>query len=99
VVRQARKPSRKKAPGRLKDRKELNRVDISLRETGMKASRKQRRVQAALNKYSQGSVTLLKAAEIAGISVYEMIALLEEGGVPYRYDISDLEEYVKRRYG
>ncbi len=57
------------------------------------------RVQTALDKYSQGSVTLLKAAEIAGISIYGMIALLEERGMPYRYDISDLEEYVKRRYG
>ena len=44
-------------------------------------------------------VKLLKAAEIAGISIYGMIALLEERGMPYRYDNSDLEEYVKRRYG
>lgn len=57
------------------------------------------RVQTALDKYGQGSVTLLKAAEIAGISIYEMIALLEEREMPYRYDISDLEEYVNRRYG
>ncbi len=57
------------------------------------------RVQTALERYRRGSVTLLKAAEIAGTSIYEMIALLEERRIPYRYDISDLEEYVKRRYG
>jgi len=60
---------------------------------------KEWRVKTALDKYGQGSTTLLKAAEIAGLSIYEMIALLEERGMPYRYDISDLEEYVKRRYG
>jgi predicted HTH domain antitoxin len=57
------------------------------------------RVQTALDKYGQGSITLPKAAEIAGISIYEMIALLEKRRIPCRYDISDLEEYVKRRYG
>ncbi len=57
------------------------------------------RVQTALERYRRGSITLLKAAEIAGTSIYEMIALLEERRIPYRYDISDLEEYVKRRYG
>jgi hypothetical protein len=57
------------------------------------------RTQAALERYGRGSITLLRAAEIAGVSIYEMIALLEERRIPYRYDISDLEEYVKRRYG
>ena len=56
------------------------------------------RVQASLDKYGQGSITLLKAAEIAGTSIYEMIALLEERRIAYRYDISDLEDYVKRCY-
>jgi predicted HTH domain antitoxin len=52
-----------------------------------------------LDRYGQGSITLLKAAEIAGTNIYEMIALLEERRIPYRYDVSDLEDYVKRRYG
>jgi len=57
------------------------------------------RIQSALDRYGQGSITLLKAAEVAGVSIYEMIGILEERRIPYRYDISDLEEYVKRRYG
>lgn len=57
------------------------------------------RTQTALERYRQGSITLLKAAEVAGVSIYEMIGILEERRIPYRYDISDLEEYVKRRYG
>jgi predicted HTH domain antitoxin len=64
-------------------------------DTGLR----ERRVQKALDKYGQASITLPRAAEIAGTNIYEMIALLEEHGMPYRYDISDLEEYVKRRHG
>jgi predicted HTH domain antitoxin len=52
-----------------------------------------------LERYGQGSVTLPRAAELAGVSIYEMIAILEERKIPYRYDLSDLEEYVKKRHG
>jgi predicted HTH domain antitoxin len=55
------------------------------------------RIQTALEKYIRGSITLPRAAELAGVSIYEMIAILEERKIPYRYDLSDLEEYVKRR--
>jgi predicted HTH domain antitoxin len=57
------------------------------------------RVQRALARYAQGSVTLPRAAEIAGVSIYEMIAILEERKIAYRYDLSDLEEYVKKHHG
>lgn len=60
---------------------------------------KEWRVQTALDKYEQGTVTLLKAASISGLTIYQMIDLLEEKRIPYRYDISDLEEHVKQRYG
>ena len=53
-------------------------------------------MEKALDKYVQGSITLPKASEIAGIDIYEMIALLEKRRIPYRYDISDLEDYLKR---
>ncbi len=57
------------------------------------------RVQTALDKYERGDVTLLKAASIAGLTIYEIIDVMEERGIAYRYDISDLEEHVKQRYG
>ena len=57
------------------------------------------RIQNALEKYGHGSITLPRAAELAGISIYEMIAILEERKIPYRYDLSDLEDYVKKRNG
>ena len=60
---------------------------------------RQWRVQTALDKYQLGTVTLPRAASIARLTIYEMIDLLEEKKIPYRYDISDLEEHVKQRYG
>jgi predicted HTH domain antitoxin len=57
------------------------------------------RIQNALERYGRGSITLPRAAELAGVSIYEMIAILEERKIPYRYDLSDLEEYVKKRHG
>jgi predicted HTH domain antitoxin len=65
-------------------------LDIGVREW---------RIKNALERYGQGSVTLPRAAELAGVSIYEMIAILEERKIPYRYDLSDLEEYVKKRHG
>ncbi len=60
---------------------------------------KEWRIQTALEKYRRGSITVPRAAELAGVTIYEMIAILEERKIPYRYDLSDLEEYVKRRHG
>ncbi len=57
------------------------------------------RIQNALEGYGHGSITLPRAAELADVSIYEMIAILEERKIPYRYDLSDLEEYVKKPHG
>ncbi|MFQ6075077.1 MAG: UPF0175 family protein [Candidatus Bathyarchaeia archaeon] len=57
------------------------------------------RLENALRKYQRGEVTLLKASEVAGISIYEMVTIIREREIPYRYDLSDLEEYVRKRYG
>jgi predicted HTH domain antitoxin len=65
-------------------------LDIGVREW---------RIENALERYRQGSITLPRAGELAGVSIYEMIAILEERKIPYRYDLSDLEEYVKKRHG
>ncbi len=60
---------------------------------------RQWRLQTAIDKYQEGSVTLLKAARIGGLSTYEKIGVLEEKRIPCRYDISDLEEHMKKDYG
>jgi len=50
----------------------------------------------ALASYRGGKVTLWKAAEMAGVSLREMMDLIKEAKVPYQYDTDALEEYVER---
>lgn len=60
---------------------------------------REQRFEKALEKYRRGSVTLLRAAELAGVSIYDMITILEERGISYRCDISDLEGCARKRHG
>ncbi|GAI40622.1 unnamed protein product [marine sediment metagenome] len=50
----------------------------------------------ALASYREGKVTLWKAAEIAGVSLREMMDLIKEAKVPYQHDTDALGEYVER---
>jgi predicted HTH domain antitoxin len=54
------------------------------------------RIDEALEKYRRGSITLPKAAELAGVTIYDMMEILEKRKIPYRYDLTDLDEHVKR---
>lgn len=56
---------------------------------------KEWKIQKALESYREGSVTLSRAAEIAGISVWEMIDIIAERKILPQYDIEDLEEDLK----
>jgi len=47
------------------------------------------RVMLAIEKYKKGRASLGKAAELAGLSVGEMIALLAEYGVPSNLETED----------
>jgi len=53
------------------------------------------KLKRALESYREGSVTLPKAAEIAGLSVWEMIDILSTRKIQPQYDIEDLEEDLK----
>jgi predicted HTH domain antitoxin len=52
-------------------------------------------LQKAVKLYRDGTVTLSRAAEIAGISVWEMIDVLGKRKVILQYDTEDLEEDLK----
>jgi len=56
---------------------------------------KEWKLQKALESYREGQVTLSRAAEIAGISVWEMIDVIREKKISLQYDIEDLEEDLK----
>lgn len=47
------------------------------------------RVMLAIEKYKKGEASLGKAAELAGLSVGQMITLLAEYGVPSNLDTED----------
>lgn len=74
------------------DRSELIRrlLDSALRE---------RRVEDAVQAYREGRATLWRAAEMAGLSLREMMELARERKIPVSYTLDDLRrdvEYVKR---
>ena len=53
------------------------------------------KLQKAIELYRTGSVTLSRAAEIAGISIWELIDVLANRRVLLQYDVEDLEEDLK----
>ncbi|MFQ6074753.1 MAG: UPF0175 family protein [Candidatus Bathyarchaeia archaeon] len=66
------------------------------------AALQQRRVEEALRAYQDGKVTLWKAAEMAGLSLRQMMEFVREKKIPVPYTLDDLNrdlEYVKRRTG
>jgi len=56
---------------------------------------KEWRLQKALELYKNGAITLSRAAEIAGLSVWEMIDMLEKKKIILQYDAEDFEEDMK----
>jgi len=56
---------------------------------------KEWKLNRAIESYREGSVTLSRAAEIAEISVWEMITILAERKIPHQYDVEDFEEDLK----
>lgn len=53
------------------------------------------KLNKAVESYREGVATLSKAAEIAEISVWEMINVLAEKKIPLQYDVEDFEEDLK----
>lgn len=49
----------------------------------------------AVKRYSEGKLSLGKAAESAGVSMWRFIDLLKEKKVPLRYDLDALKEEIK----
>ena len=60
----------------------------------LKIGLREYRMEKALNQYRDGKVTLWKAAEIAGVSLREMMETIKARDIPYQYDFEALEEYV-----
>ena len=46
-------------------------------------------------KYGDGEISLARAAREAGITLWEMMAYLQQQKVPVQYDVEDFEEDVQ----
>ncbi|MCD6465565.1 UPF0175 family protein [Candidatus Bathyarchaeota archaeon] len=53
------------------------------------------RLNKAVESYRKGLVTLSRAAEIAGVSIWEMIDVLVQKKVTLQYSVEDLEEDLR----
>ena len=53
------------------------------------------RLNKAVESYRDGLVTLSRAAEIAGVSIWEMIDVLVQKKVTLQYSVEDLEEDLR----
>ena len=53
------------------------------------------KIKDALDSYIRGKVSIEKAAELAGVSIWKIIELLKEKKVPLRYSAEDAEKEIK----
>ena len=56
---------------------------------------KEIRLEYALNLYQRGKVTLMKAAETAGMSLWEILEIVREKKIPMHYTLEDAEKDIK----
>lgn len=55
----------------------------------------QRRIDDAVDAYREGKVTMWRAAELAGVSLRQMMSILNELRVELNYSIEDLESDIE----
>nr|QNO49183.1 hypothetical protein CDCKMDEO_00028 [Methanosarcinales archaeon ANME-2c ERB4] len=60
----------------------------------LKLGLKQFRVERAIKRYKKGGVSLAKAAELAGISIRELISIAYAHGLEPKYDESLVESRI-----
>jgi len=57
------------------------------------------RERHALDLYEQGRITLWKAAEMAGLSLWEMLDKARKKKIPVRYDVEDAKDDIRLVFG
>lgn len=85
---------------RLAEREKVDRSELIRRLLDF--ALEQRRIEEALEAYREGRVTLWRAAEMAGVSLREMMELAGVKRISVPYTLDDLKrdvEYVRRKTG
>ncbi|MGH7950873.1 MAG: UPF0175 family protein [Limisphaerales bacterium] len=68
-------------------------MTLTLPET--KFSESELKQELALSLYAARKVTLIQAADIAGVGFFEFQGLLKDRKIPQHYDIEDLEQDLR----
>ncbi len=54
--------------------------------------RKKRKIERAVTKYRDGEVSLMRAAEMAGVTIWESLEILGKRGISLRSSLGAVEE-------
>ena len=57
---------------------------------------KEWKLRRALRLYREKKTTLWKAAEIAELTLHEMIDVIDKEGIPYDYDVDATLDYIRK---
>lgn len=52
-------------------------------------------INEALDMYTDGKVSLEKAAEIANVSIWKFLDTLKDKKIPLRYDLEDIKKEIQ----
>lgn len=56
---------------------------------------KQYMIQKAIQQYSEGKVSMEKAAELADVSIWKFLETMKERKIPIRYDLEDIKREIE----
>ena len=57
---------------------------------------KQYMLQEALKQYTEGKISMGKAAELADVSIWKFLDVMKERKIPIRYDLDDIKKEIDR---
>lgn len=55
---------------------------------------KQYMIKEAMEQYTEGKVSMEKAAELADVSIWKFLDILKEKKTPIRYDLEDIKKEI-----
>jgi predicted HTH domain antitoxin len=77
--------------------KDLRRSRSDVARTALREGVKRIRLERALTRYLSHEFTLTRAAEYAGVGIYEMSQVAADRGIPlFRYSVEELERDAER---
>ena len=56
---------------------------------------KQYMIKDVIEQYTEGKVSMEKAAELADISIWRLLDVLKEKKIPIRYDLEDIKKEIE----